>query len=102
MIIVWKNVTGTQSDTPAEVDTTSSPDTVYLRKNIEECTIDMGTQKVSGYTYQEAQLTPEEYEQYKEELEELDTEAFKAQKANNEAIMEALAEVYEMLAVIGG
>ena len=32
----WKKVTGTQPDKPEEVDRTSSPSTVYLRKNIEQ------------------------------------------------------------------
>ena len=34
----WKKVTGTQPDKPEEVDRTSSPSTVYLRKNIEQVT----------------------------------------------------------------
>ena len=32
----WKKVTGTQPERPEEIDRTSSPSTVYLRKNIEQ------------------------------------------------------------------
>ena len=34
----WKKVTGTQPERPEEIDRTSSPSTVYLRKNIEQVT----------------------------------------------------------------
>lgn len=102
MKITWRTVTGTQAEAPLEVDEISSPDTVYLRKDIKRTTIKMESGTIEGYSYQEAELTLEEYEQYKVEMEQLETEAFKTQTANNEAIMEAIAEMYEMLAAIGG
>lgn len=59
MEIIWK-----QSESlvrPAALDTTSSPNGVYIRKFITENEID----GVIKYQYQEAFLTLEEYEQYK-------------------------------------
>lgn len=97
MQITWNSVTGTQSEMPAELDTTSSKDTVYLRKNIKATTIISGESEIEGFTYDEAQLSLEEYEQYKEEQKELESEAFKAQQTNDEVIMEALADIYTML-----
>ena len=41
----WKKVTGTQPDKPEEVDRTSSPSTVYLRKNIEQVTREVEGQR---------------------------------------------------------
>lgn len=51
---------------PLEVDTTSCPDGVYLRKDIEEVTRQQeGTEEAQTYyTYQEAFLTNEEYAIY--------------------------------------
>lgn len=56
---------------PAIVDTTSSKSVVYLRKNIKEVqvTSPMNEEdKTTMYTYMEAKLTKEEYEDYKLEL----------------------------------
>ena len=63
----WKRVTGTQPDKPEEVDRTSSPSTVYLRRNIEQVTneivtIDGETQTVTEWQYDEKEMTVEEYE----------------------------------------
>lgn len=63
----WKKVTGTQPDKPEEVDRTSSPSTVYLRKNIEQVTrevegSDGETQTVTEWQYDEREMTVEEYE----------------------------------------
>ena len=58
----WKKVTGTQSDKPEEVDRTSSPSTVYLRKNIEQVTrevegSDGKMQTVTEWQYDEKEMT---------------------------------------------
>ena len=63
----WKKVTGTQSDKPEEVDRTSSPSTVYLRKNIEQVTrevegSDGKMQTVTEWQYDEKEMTVKEYE----------------------------------------
>ena len=56
----WKKVTGTQPDKPEEVDRTSSPSTVYLRKNIEQVTREV--EGNDGWQYDEKEMTVEEYE----------------------------------------
>ena len=66
MQITWKQVTGSQQNRPDEVDTTSSPSTVYLRRNIEQVEITQGGETISVWKYDEAQLTREEYEEYME------------------------------------
>lgn len=63
----WKKVTGTQPDKPEEVDRTSSPSTVYLRKNIEQVTrevegSDGKMQTVTEWQYDEKEMTVKEYE----------------------------------------
>ena len=62
-----KKVTGTQPDKPEEVDRTSSPSTVYLRKNIEQVTrevegSDGKMQTVTEWQYDEKEMTVKEYE----------------------------------------
>lgn len=63
----WKKVTGTQPDKPEEVDRTSSPSTVYLRKNIEQVTREVDgsdgkIQTVTEWQYDEKEMTVKEYE----------------------------------------
>ncbi|MCB5593941.1 hypothetical protein [Mediterraneibacter gnavus] len=63
----WKKVTGTQPDKPEEVDRTSSPSTVYLRRNIKQATreiedSDGKMQTVTEWQYDEKEMTVEEYE----------------------------------------
>ena len=63
----WKKVTGTQPDKPEEVDRTSSPSTVYLRKNIEQVTrevegSDGKMQTVTEWQYDEKEMTVKEYD----------------------------------------
>ena len=63
----WKKVTGTQPERPEEIDWTSSPSTVYLRKNIEQVEkevegADGKMQTVTEWQYDEKEMTVEEYE----------------------------------------
>lgn len=63
----WKKVTGTQPERPEEIDRTSSPSTVYLRKNIEQVEkevegADGKMQTVTEWQYDEKEMTVEEYE----------------------------------------
>lgn len=62
----WKQVRGTQTTRPLEVDTSSSTKTVYLRRNIEQVEIEDGQSEetVTMWEYEERQMTPEEYSQY--------------------------------------
>ena len=66
MQIIWKNVTGCQPNKPDEVDTTSSPTTVYLRRNIRQTEITSGEETIQVWAYEEAQLSLEEYKEYSE------------------------------------
>lgn len=61
----WKKVTGTQPDKPEEIDRTSSPLTVYLRKNIEQVTREVegsNEEMATEWQYDEKEMTVEEYE----------------------------------------
>ncbi len=63
----WKKVTGSQIERPTEIDRTSSPSTVYLRKNIEQVKrmcegADEEKMSVTEWQYEEKEMTIEEYE----------------------------------------
>ena len=64
-----------ESDTmPDEIDTTSSPTTVYLRKNIraeERQDIETGTSR-TVYVYDEAKVPRQEYDNYLQEKSQAD------------------------------
>ena len=62
----WKQVTGSQSEKPLEVDTISSNSTVYMRRNIKEVEVEneVSGEKVTMWQYEERQLTPQEYTLY--------------------------------------
>ena len=60
----WKIQHGTQPKRPEEVDRTSSPTTVYLRRNIEQVQIPVsdGTEEtVTQWRYEEKEMSVEEY-----------------------------------------
>lgn len=75
MTITWKK--SSSNEAPAEVDTTSSATSVYLRKNIQEKTTtdEQGNTSIT-YEYDEAILTKDEYGRYQDKL---DTEALIAE-----------------------
>lgn len=72
----WKIVRGTQSSEPSEVDTKSSPTTVYLRRNIKQVeeAVESYIKDKEGnlieeepnvfWEYEEREMTKEEYAQY--------------------------------------
>ena len=62
----WKQVTGSQSEKPLEVDAVSSESTIYLRRNIKKVEIEneVSGEKVTMWQYEERQLTPQEYTLY--------------------------------------
>lgn len=71
MEIIWNTVEGYQPTRPLEIDTTSSPTTVYLRRNIEEVpNVDPMGEPAEGthWRYEEAQLTLDEYWEYQIEV----------------------------------
>lgn len=68
----WKMVFGTQVEKPKELDISSSPTTVYQRRNIKqvEKSDSMGeeTLTVTGWEYEERELSVQEYEAQQAEL----------------------------------
>lgn len=60
----WREVFGTETEKPEEIDTQQSPTTVYQRRNIKKRTETKqdGT-KVTGWQREERELTVEEYHQ---------------------------------------
>lgn len=104
MRIVWKEVVGTQPEKPLEVDTTSSPSTVYLRKNIrEEERVDAEANITNVWVYDEAQLTPEEYKEYLEISQIFTTpemEVMKAQMEDQQLVLASVAANTEYAACL--
>lgn len=94
MEITWKKVTGCQPQKPPEIDTISSPTTVYLRKNINQTEISSEEGSGRMWEYEEAQLTKEEYEEYLEVTQIFSTPEMEKMKERLEAqdtIIAALA-----------
>lgn len=64
----YKLVESMQSDKPLDIDTTSSPNIVYQRKNIKSVEAtgseDDFTYKPKHWEYEERELTQDEYSQY--------------------------------------
>ena len=58
----WKKVYGSQVERPSEFDTTSSPTTVYQRRNVKRVTIDnMGGTTSELWEYDERTMSHDEY-----------------------------------------
>lgn len=76
----WKTVIG--QNEPETVDTTTSPNTVYLRRNIEEYTHEVDGETITEYQYDELKMTRQEYAVYVAEQ-------------NSEAIDEILISMLE-------
>lgn len=94
MNIVYKYHEGSQSTKPLSIDTNSSKTVVYLRRNVEQITkIDpMSEEEITLWSYEEAVLTLDEYEQYKSEAAALLTAKV---TDDNISLMEAIVESYE-------
>lgn len=60
----YKKVQGNQVERPLEVDTESTPNHVYLRKNIKQVVVD----NVPHWEYDECMVTKEQYEKYMSDL----------------------------------
>ena len=61
-MIDWVKTQGSQSSKPEEFDSTSSPTTVYQRRNIVQVTQEQEDGSVSTYwEYDERKLTKDEY-----------------------------------------
>lgn len=63
LVMDWKTRQGTQETQPAVLDLTSSPSTVYLRKNVIQTTVkDSDGSKHKVWKYDEVQIAREDYE----------------------------------------
>ncbi len=81
MEIKWKRSESTEY--PVELDTGSSPNTIYVRRNIREVEHESGKDTVLFYEYDEAEMTPAEFTIYASQI----------NSENILAIMEALTEI---------
>ena len=69
LIPIYQKREGTQAEKPAELDRTSSPSTVYLRKNIvQKVRTDEDGTEVIVWEYEEAEMTSAEFEKYEKLL----------------------------------
>lgn len=69
MKLNFKHHEGSQVEKPTKVDIASSPTVVYVRNNIEQITREEASgETVTLWSYDEAELTKEEYVQYQTEL----------------------------------
>ena len=91
----WRKTRGTQIDKPKSIDDASSKSVVYIRRNIERKTFYEGDTEVKVWEYEEAQLAPGEYIEYRAALAELESPAMQQLKSDNEALSLALADIYE-------
>lgn len=84
----YKTVEGTQPEEPSTIDTTSSPTTVYLRKDIRRESKEIDGEVYEYWLYEEAQLTPEQYQEYLAEQQFADSVAGKVQNKRESEIID--------------
>jgi hypothetical protein len=90
----WKKVQGSQETKPAEFDTTSSPTTVYQRRNVQRVTVSNGDGTTSElWEYAERTMTHEEFAAL---LAQMDAERLENELTD---VQMALTELYEMMGV---
>ena len=65
----WKTVRGSMTEEPKAIDMTTSPTTVYERRNISKVTVENESGSVDMWEYEERQMTIEEYESMQNALE---------------------------------
>lgn len=96
MKLEWHLVRGTQEEKPEAIDKTSSPDLVYVRKNIERIEVKDGNGEtaVIMWNYYEAELSVEEYEEFNA-IKEAVQIATTNDGSDTTALMEAQAQIYE-------
>lgn len=95
--MAWKTVTGYQDKKPSTVDTTSSPTTVYIRRNIKRVLVTTDNGSAYVWQYEEAALTLDEYAEYERLVAELETPAIQTLQEQNLILQAALADVYESI-----
>ena len=97
--LAWKEVIGNQEWKPATTDTTSSPTTVYIRKNVKRVLITQPDgSSAYAWQYEEAALTLAEYAEYEDLVAQIETPAIQALQEQNSILQAASADVYESVA----
>lgn len=97
--LAWKEVVGNQEKKPALTDATSSPTTVYIRKNVKRVLITQPDgSSAYAWQYEEAALTLVEYAEYEELVAQIETPAIQALREQNSILQAALADIYESVA----
>lgn len=86
----YKKRQGFMQEAPLEVDKTSSPSTVYLRKDIKK--IEAVEDTAEHWEYEEAQLTKEEYIEYLEQIAQLKSAPMQALMQRMSDLELAIAE----------
>ena len=81
MELKWEKAESTEY--PNELDTSTSPNTIYVRRNIREVERESESGTVLFYEYEEAKMTPAEFTVYASQI----------NSENILAIMEALTEI---------
>lgn len=89
----WKNGETIETDRPVDLEVGVLK--VKVRRNITRTTRNTDDGKVKVWTYQYCDMTPAQYEKYKEELATLDAPFAQMIKDNNEMQLAAIAEIYE-------
>lgn len=102
MQINWKKVEGTQPEKPKELDTTSSPRVVYVRRNIsQEVREQENSDDVTVWVYEEAIMSLSEYAQYQKELAECGSLSQQELMESNLVLMGAIADSFEQQLIAG-
>lgn len=86
----YKKRQGFMQEAPLEVDKTSSPSTVYLRKDIKK--VEAIEDTAEHWEYEEAQLTKEEYIEYLEQIAQLKSAPMQALMQRMSDLELAIAE----------
>lgn len=89
----WKKGETYEVDRPADLEMGVSK--VKVRKDITRTTRDTDEGKKKIWEYLFADMTPKEYDEYKDQLAQLDTPFALMIKENNTASLEAIAAIYE-------
>lgn len=89
----WKKGETYEADRPADLEMGVSK--VKVRKNITRTTRDTDEGKKKVWEYEFADMTPKQYDEYKDQLAQLDTPFALMIKENNTASLEAIAAIYE-------
>lgn len=100
MKLYWIAVEGMQDSKPDEIDNTSSPFCVYLRKNIKKIEKSDNDNKISAWSYDEACLTLEEFGKYQKELEECESLSQIELMESNLTVMGAVADSFEQQLIL--